>query len=187
MNINTGAPKLDDFVARLTTLVDTGHNEAELVRQGGELLRGLVATDDWLPPPFAEPDPQRYRQYLLYRDPDARFSVVSFVWGPGQKTPVHDHQTWGLIGVLRGAEDETRYVRHADGTLHATGHARLVPGQVGAVSPQIGDIHQVSNAFADRVSISVHVYGADIGTVSRHVFDAGTGQPKEFVSGYANT
>jgi predicted metal-dependent enzyme (double-stranded beta helix superfamily) len=186
-HIRTGARKLDDFVAELTTLVDAGHSEAELVQLGGELLRGLVATDDWLPAAYAEPDPQRYRQYLLYLDPACRFSVVSFVWGPGQKTPVHNHQVWGLIGVLRGAEDETRYIRHADGTLQATGHARLVPGQVGAVSPRIGDIHAVSNAFPDRVSISVHVYGADIGTVSRHIFDVGTGQQREFVSGYANS
>ena len=185
--MSTGIAKLDEFVASLTTLLDSPRNEAELLHQGADLLRGLVACDDWLPPQFAEPDPQRYRQYLLYRDPDEKFSVVSFVWGPGQKTPVHDHQVWGLVGVLRGAEDEIRYVRQAGGTLQATGQARLSPGQVEAVSPAIGDIHEVANAFADRVSISVHVYGADIGTVSRHTYDAATGTQTRFVSGYANS
>lgn len=184
--MSTGIAKLDEFVVGLTTFMDESRSEVELVHQGAYLLRSLVASDDWLPPLFAEPDPQRYRQYLLYRDPDERFSVVSFVWGPGQKTPVHDHQVWGLVGVLRGAEDEIRYVRHADGTLEATGQARLLPGQVEAVSPAIGDIHEVANAFADRVSVSVHVYGADIGTVSRHTYDAKTGQQKGFISGYAN-
>ena len=53
---------------------------------------------------FAEADAGRYRQYLLHCDPLERFSVVSFVWGPGQQTPVHDHTVWGMVGVLRGAE-----------------------------------------------------------------------------------
>ena len=47
-------------------------------------------------------------QYLLYCDPEERFSVVSFVWGPGQSTPTHDPSVWGLIGVLRGAGTESR-------------------------------------------------------------------------------
>ena len=44
----------------------------------------------------------------------------------------------------------------------------------------------LTNAFDDRVSISIHAYGANIGKVRRHVFDLETGAVKEFVSGYAN-
>ena len=58
--------------------------------------------------------------------------------------------------------------------------------QVEAVSPRIGDIHQVSNAYADRVSISIHVYGANIGAVRRAVYQA-DGSEKLFISGYSNT
>jgi len=49
-----------------------------------------------------------------------------------------------------------------------------------------GDIHRVVNAYDDRVSISIHAYGANIGKVRRHVFDPQTGAAKEFVSGYSN-
>jgi predicted metal-dependent enzyme (double-stranded beta helix superfamily) len=180
------AGKLGDFVSGLTEIVQTTPDEPDLLRRGADLLRGLVAEDDWLADEYAAPDPERYRQYLLYRDPAARFSVVSFVWGPGQKTPVHDHTVWGLIGVLRGAEDERRFARDKEGRLVLEGQARLVPGQVEAVSPNIGDIHQVSNGFSDRVSVSIHVYGADIGAVSRHTYDPATGATKSFISGYAN-
>ena len=61
----------------------------------------------------------------------------------------------------------------------------LKPGQVEAVSPSLGDIHQVRNAFADRTSISIHVYGANIGAVQRWVY-AEDGSRKPFVSGYSN-
>src|SRR4051794_8765541 len=53
-------------------------------------------------------------------DPFERFSVVSFVWGPGQKTPIHDHSVWGLVGVMRGAE-RARAFRMRDRAPHAYG------------------------------------------------------------------
>lgn len=181
-----GPARLGRFVAGLAALLDDGAGEARIVRQGGALLGELVRHDDWLPEAMARADPQFYRQYLLYRDPAARFSVVSFVWGPGQSTPVHNHTVWGLIGVLRGAEIVRDYQIGADGTLQLSAPpARLDPGSVAAVSPTLGDIHQVANLFDDRVSISIHVYGADIGAVERAVFTLdGASQP--FRSGYSN-
>ena len=62
----------------------------------------------------------------------------------------------------------------------------LRQGDIEIVSPSRGDVHKVSNALADRASISIHVYGANIGAVSRHVFDPDTGAPTEFISGYSN-
>ena len=176
---------LREFVVAMTRLVETVQDEPALLAQGRQLLSKLIADDGWLPPAFAQSDPASYRQYLLYCDPLERFSVVSFVWGPGQKTPVHDHMVWGLIGMLRGAETETHFERAADGSLKPGGSTTLRPGMIGKVSPTIGDIHVVSNAVPDAPSISIHVYGANIGMVHRHVFDMATGAPKTFVSGYS--
>lgn len=184
--------RLRHFVEALDALLgqaseqDQAQNEARIVAQGSTLLRELVAHDDWLPPQAALPDPQYYRQYLLYRDPAARFSVVSFVWGPGQSAPIHNHTVWGLIGLLRGAEISQDYRRRADGQLERVGEPqRLETGVVTAVSPTLGDIHQVFNAYDDRISIGIHVYGADIGAVDRSVFTP-EGAVKPFRSGYAN-
>ena len=173
------------FVLELGALLSRTDDEALILEQGGALLKDLVSRDDWLPDAFARPDPERYRQYLLHCDPLERFSVVSFVWGPGQATPIHDHTVWGLVGVLRGAELSQAFAAtpprlKPDGAVH-----RLGPGDVEAISPRIGDIHQVSNAFADRPSVSIHAYGANIGAVRRSVYDPGGGR-KPFVSGYSN-
>src|SRR5690606_15253637 len=135
---------------------------------------------------MAQPHPQYYRQYLLYGDPLERFSLVSFVWGPGQYTPIHDHTVWGVIGMLRGSERSEGF-RLIGGGLESTGAPELlVPSDVTAVSPQIGDIHRVSNALSDHISISIHAYGGNIGSRARHVFDEKTGAMKMFRSGYAN-
>ena len=178
--------RLRGFVQNLATLLERQPEEPAILRQGGALLADLVAHDDWLPEACAQPDPQRYRQYLLHADALGRFSVVSFVWGPGQATPIHDHTVWGLIGLLRGSEQAQAYARTADGRWAPQGDPVVMrPGQVEAVSPSIGDVHRVSNALADRPSISIHVYGANIGAVQRNVYDE-DGTRKPFISGYSN-
>ena len=180
-----GTARLRDFITDFGALLDRRDDEATILAEGGILLADLVADDDWLPDAYAVADPARYRQYLLHCDSRERFSVVSFVWGPGQATPIHDHRVWGLVGVLRGAEISERFAQSANGALRRLGEDRLEAGQIDPVSPRLGDIHRVSNAHADRVSISIHVYGANIGAVERATYDA-VGTAKRFISGYAN-
>ena len=180
--------RLLHFVAAMTRLVEAGPpDEARLLEGAQPLMKALVAHDDWLPEPMAAAHPQYYQQHLLYGDPLDRFSLVSFVWGPGQKTPVHDHTVWGIIGMLRGRECAQRYVRGADGQLALDGaEATLLPGELDIVSPTRGDIHVVRNALADEVSISIHLYGGNVGRISRHVFVPESTEVKDFVSGYSN-
>jgi 3-mercaptopropionate dioxygenase len=182
----TNIGPLRDFVTGMTDLADRAHgDEAAMIEGTRGLLVPLISTDDWLPEEFTR-EGDTYRQYLLHCDPKQRFSVVSFVWGPGQTTPVHDHMVWGLIGMLRGAEVGQRFAADGDGPMTAGAEETLEQGDIEVVSPTVGDVHKVSNALSDRASISIHVYGANIGAVSRHVFDPMTGAPKEFISGYSN-
>jgi len=178
--------RLRTFISAMAELIEDVPRESDLLSRGGQLLRQLVSHDDWLQDEFTVPDPTRYQQFLLHADSRQRFSVVSFVWGPGQETPIHDHRVWGLIGMLRGAEYSQGFARSADGRLEQEGRPiRLEPGQVETLSPHSNDIHQVSNAFDDQVSISIHVYGANIGAVKRAVYQA-DGSEKLFISGYSN-
>jgi predicted metal-dependent enzyme (double-stranded beta helix superfamily) len=110
-----------------------------------------------------EADAEQYRQHVLHVEPDGSFSVVSLVWLPTQRTPIHDHVSWCVVGVHVGEETEVRYEVHVDGeerymTCEETSvnHHRSVC----AVVPP-GDIHEVRNTGDDK-AISIHVYGADI-------------------------
>jgi len=181
--VNTA--RLRDFVRNLAALLDEPSDEAVILARGSALLAELVGQDDWLPEAYAVPSAERYQQYLLHCDSAERFSVVSFVWGPGQGTPIHDHTVWGLVGVLRGAERAENFTRLDDGSLVESTVGELRPGDVEALSPTAGDIHRVSNALSDASSISIHVYGGNIGAVRRSTF-APDGTPKLFISGYAN-
>lgn len=181
------APALKTFVSALENLVQSSdESQPDFWPRLEKAMQTLVANDDWLPDSVAVPHPEYYQQYCLHVDAKEQFSVVSFVWGPGQKTPVHDHTVWGVIGVLRGAEMSQDYACDQQGRPVQTGFAQtLSAGDVAFVSPTIGDVHRVSNAFEDRVSISIHAYGANIGKVQRHVYLPEGGPPKSFVSGYS--
>ena len=59
-------------------------------------------------------------------------------------------------------------------------------GDVVVLSNDSYDTHRVENAVEGRTSISIHVYGANIGAVKRAMFNAETSQPEYFISGYDN-
>jgi 3-mercaptopropionate dioxygenase len=117
-------------------------------------------------------DPAGYRCHLLYAEPDGSFSVTALVWRPGQATPVHDHVTWCVFGVIQGSEREERYVLRDDGWLEQAGTSVNATGEVTGLAPP-GDIHRVLNA-GPETAISLHIYGTDLsrlGSSVRRIYD----------------
>ncbi len=180
--------RLREFVIGMTGLVQRqGRDELALLRDGGELLGRLIASDDWLPDVFAAAHTAQHQEYLLHCDPLGRFSVVSFVLAPGQKTPVHDHTVWCLMGILRGTERFDEYRHEGDGApMQKTGEHLCRAGDIEVASPAIGDIHVIANERHDQAAVSIHVFGGNIGGLMRRTFALATGEPHALVSGYAN-
>jgi 3-mercaptopropionate dioxygenase len=120
-----------------------------------------------------EGSPDGYVCHTLHTEHDGSFSVCALVWRPGQQTPIHDHVTWCVVGVLQGAEYEELFALRDGGTaLAETGRNVNGCGDISSFAPP-GDIHRVTNHGAD-VAISLHVYGADIerlGTSVRRTYD----------------
>jgi 3-mercaptopropionate dioxygenase len=111
-------------------------------------LTELLKEHGWLRPEHTQGFSDRYRQHVLHVDPDGAFSVVALVWLPGQKTPIHDHVTWCVVGVYTGEEEESRYRLYEDGDrrfLVPEGSREAQPGQVTTLIPPEENIHQVSN------------------------------------------
>jgi predicted metal-dependent enzyme (double-stranded beta helix superfamily) len=144
---------------------------AELV--AAQLRSHLPSAADLLTAAEREGDPDDYQCYVLHAEPDGAFSVTAMVWRPGQVTPIHDHVSWCVFGVLQGVEYEELFALAADGShLRAVGRNEGRPGEVGGFAPP-GDIHRVRNTGAS-VAISLHVYGADItrlGSSVRRTYD----------------
>ncbi len=164
------APRLKDLVVAIREGVRIGTDPRGCADRAATALRPFLADSDLLLPEHREPDPARYRQSILHVEDDGSFSVVALIWLPGQATPVHDHVSWCVVGVYEGQEHETRYrISLEDGTsyLVEAGEAVNREGSVTALTPP-GDIHRVENR-GPGAAISLHVYGADIGTLGSSI------------------
>jgi predicted metal-dependent enzyme (double-stranded beta helix superfamily) len=177
---------LAGFTSDLDAVVaEAGQDLHTLVRRGKPLLERLLADMRWLSPRFAEPGEGNSVQYLLHKDPADAYSVVAVVFRENYSTTVHDHTTWGLIGLWRGQEREERFKRVDDRSrpdyaqLRPAGTVLNEPGSVAWLVPPDEEIHRIRN-MSPYPSCSIHVYGGDLSGKLRHQFDLETGAVRDF-------
>ena len=83
-----------EFIDGVEGVLDHHREPSEIVTRIEPFLRTLILDRDWLASNLRRALPDKpYSQYLLFRPPDRLFSVVAFVWRPGNGSPVHDHCT----------------------------------------------------------------------------------------------
>jgi 3-mercaptopropionate dioxygenase len=105
---------------------------------------------------------------VLHSERDGSFSIVALVWRPGQVTPIHDHVTWCVFGVIQGMEYEELFrLDEKNGCLIEAGKSVNGEGDVSGFAPP-GDIHRVRNA-GDRTAISIHICGTDVSKIGSSV------------------
>jgi predicted metal-dependent enzyme (double-stranded beta helix superfamily) len=138
---------------------------AQLV--AAELERHLP-TPDVLTEEQRSGDSAGYLSHVLHTEPDGAFSILALIWRPGQTTPIHDHLTWCVFGVIQGTEYEELFeLDEANECLLEAGSNVNEAGDVSGFAPP-GDIHRVRNV-GDRTAISIHVYGTDVSRVGSSV------------------
>ena len=106
-------------------------------------------------------------EFILFIQNRRLFSVRMYIYEPGQYTPIHDHNSWGVYGCVHKRIEVIRYRREDDGSK--PGYARLReierpildPGQTASVLPLNDGIHQAGNP-ADNTSVMLSVYGTPI-------------------------
>jgi predicted metal-dependent enzyme (double-stranded beta helix superfamily) len=104
---------LQTFIEDVGLVVGSSDDQHEITKRVAQRLSALLAGGFRLPPEFVRPSPTRHVTYPLYIAPDDRWCLASVVWNVGQRTPVHGHETWGVVGIYAGAEREIRYLKPA--------------------------------------------------------------------------
>ena len=185
----SGGPYSLAQFARQAEVIIRSASESEILRQLKPAMERLLRTRGSLPPEAFTPRKDRFANTLLHRPKDGAFSITAGNWQPGQRTPIHDHLTWAVVGVYDGQERESIFRRTDDGSDPKRATLRLVSERINAKGhvTVLGHrgIHRIDNV-SSRPSHSVHVYGRDIGTLERHSYDPVTGEIGKFVSGYCN-
>jgi len=156
-----------DFITDLEMITAHEKDEHEKIKKISRRLKILLNSGDFLTDPEKQPKDEKYARHIVHVDRERRFVVVSLVWSSGQGTPVHDHGTWGVAGVVTNELKVTNYYRTDDRSKE--GHAELreafgavaSAGSVSYVLPPNEEIHKMDN-ISDKTTISLHVYGKEI-------------------------
>lgn len=118
-------------------------------------------------------------ELLLYQDPGRAFSLRMFLFGPGERTPVHDHGAWGVLGSAFGPLEVVRYrlepAAAGPGRLAAEAPRVLAPGAIEETLPYDAGIHRTGNPDAAGATIMVNIYGAPGRRPYLRFFDPSTG------------
>ena len=184
--IETDIPDLAAFATAVHSLIAQGLDERALTAAVKDALSALLAGDLRIPEAKRRPSADRYVMYPLYVAADGSLSIASAVWNVGQVTPVHGHETWGVVGIYSGTEVETRYEKPtvSDVPLTSRGTEEWTRGQVTVCCTTDDDVHKV-RCGGDEPVVGIHVYGADIGTLPRRSYDPETGAVDWFTSTWA--
>ncbi len=188
----TAPPPLARFVDEVVRVARSQTDRQRAIDLIDPLLKGLLSRPDFLTEDFTRPIPDKFAQYLIYRNEDRSLSVMAMVVPVGCTTPIHDHLAWGLVGVYQGTQLETVYRRIDDGAdsirarLVQVGSKVLEVGDITHLIPPEGDIHKIETIGLDQASVSIHILGNDIGCQWRHAFDMEKEAVYDFRSGYVN-
>ena len=123
------------------------------------LLRSTLRAGMWLPGGVLETDASHYKSCTLHVDRESGITIRVLAWRRGQRTPIHDHIAWCVIGVHSGCERELRYSAsetHGTTRLLLSTDRAMRAGETAVLLPP-DDIHEVSCLTDDAVSI--HIYG----------------------------
>lgn len=173
------------LVEDVTRVVRETHDDSERCeRITPHLARWMESPD--LPEEYAQPCDGRACGHLLYTDPEGEFFMISVVFPPGTSSGVHYHGAWGVIGILRGTDEETKYSRDLSPDevdvgqpceLRQDGKIYSPPGTITYLRPPRGGFHRV-RAAGEETGVSLHILG---GTPDSHPHFMCHGETKTLV------
>ncbi|HSV52903.1 MAG TPA: cysteine dioxygenase family protein [Burkholderiaceae bacterium] len=173
------SPALEAFIAQASTWSRKTPEAADCVLNLAPLMLDLIdQAGTFLEPQHYRSSDAGYTRNLIFDAQDESLSLYSIVWLPGQWTPVHDHGSWGVVGIVEGILEERSYVRLSpdrgadEGIELARGGTVLLRhGAVTSFVPNPDHIH-VTGVPAERSrAVSLHLYGRTMSDFN--IYDVG--------------
>lgn len=145
------------------------------------LVRKLIVNSYWVNSQYLEPSPKTGTSVLLlYDELGFPLTVQTVTFAPGTISTIHNHGTWGIVGVLKGQEKNTFWRRtHSlefPDKIEPTGEITLSPGDIISFTPDA--IHHVE-AIGDQPTVTFNIYG-ETDPKERFSFDPASHIAKKF-------
>ncbi len=184
-----GSYSMQQFVKDARAIIDKRLNEEKTLALLGSPLERIIARADCLAEvaPDNSADPER--GFSIYRADD--LSIIAVIWQPNAGTPIHNHNSWALEGIISGMERNRNFARRDDASqpwvanLEETEPSIVKTGETTSLSLPPDDIHAVE--IPEGKTLAIHVYGVDLYKQWRYQFDMESGEVKPFRMGTRQT
>ncbi|WP_444995712.1 hypothetical protein [Aliikangiella sp. IMCC44359] len=103
-----------------------------------------------------------------------KLTIINVVWAPKMTLGPHNHNTWAVIGVYAGREDNIFWRRSSDesnGKINAAGAKSIGAKEVATLGSDV--IHSVTNP-TDCFTGAIHVYGGNFFEIARSEWETNT-------------
>ncbi|MCY4177379.1 MAG: cysteine dioxygenase family protein [Endozoicomonadaceae bacterium] len=176
------SPILEKFIDKCKQQVNQDNSPIACVEGLIPEVKILMSqADKWIQSEHLLACDDHYARNVVYLDEKNELGLYVLVWNPGQWTAIHDHGTWGVVGILNGTFHERHFIRkdaqhhsaNTDIKLVNTGSVLLSSGSLTSFIPDPDHIHTSGNSGSDQV-ISVHLYGHSM--VGFNIYDLNKGE-----------
>jgi predicted metal-dependent enzyme (double-stranded beta helix superfamily) len=125
------------------------------------LVRQLILNSYWVQTQYLKPDSDTGVSVLiLYDEIGYPLTVQTVTLAPGVVSPIHNHGTWGVVGIIKGQEKNTfwRRANHPDfpHKVERVGEMILKEGDIISFTPDA--IHCIE-AMGEEPTITFNIYG----------------------------
>ncbi|MEO0608460.1 MAG: hypothetical protein AAFY82_09530 [Pseudomonadota bacterium] len=148
----------DAFIEAIRNANETG---------GPEAIRAALseAITAWAgPPPWLE-NTDKGEFSMVYKD--EAVTIMNIIWPPGVITEPHNHNSWAVIGIYQGREDNLLWTRDGD-AISPAGAITLAAGDTQVM--QRDDIHTAFNP-SNQMTGAIHVYQGDFLETEKREWD----------------
>lgn len=155
-------PGRSHLIATIDAAVSLGDDTAVVQALRSDLCRMMRERSVELPGCVLEPVQGHYARREIYISPGHGYGVVAMTWGPGQGTPIHDHDgLWCVEGVWHGQLEITQYdLTERKGERYRfteVGSLIAGTGSAGSLIPP-HEYHTIRNASDTDAAVSLHIY-----------------------------
>lgn len=155
-------PGRSHLIDTIDAAVSLGDNTAVVQALRSDLCRMMRERSVELPACVLEPVQGHYARREIYISPQHGYGVIAMTWGPGQGTPIHDHDgLWCVEGVWHGQLEITQYdlTEHNGERYRFTEVGSLIAGtgSAGSLIPP-HEYHTIRNASDTDAAVSLHIY-----------------------------
>ena len=162
-----------DFMLQARDILAGGVTEERLARVG-QALAGAAREPGFIPESKMRTLHGSSSSFtLLQSDPDG-LTLMFSRFAPDEETPVHDHNSWGVVCVVQG-KDRYRHWHHDDeGRLGVLYEKVLGPGEFVVWLDPPHDVH--SQQGIDEPAFELVLFGKNVTAIPRNYYDRETGK-----------